>query len=218
MMTPIQDEWRRRVVAEYRSAAHTHTVTGWLIEIGASPDLIEDGLRIVADELAHAELSGQVLASAGGTVQQVVDRATLRMVRSDPLELGVVRAAVEMFCLGETVAVPLFRRMLKSATQPVAVHALRRIVADEARHRRFGWDLLDWCNEGPLRPLVRQVLQTELPRMVERVEQAYGRGTSRDVPELWRTWGLIAPAEYATDLRTTERVWWSRRFARMHTG
>jgi hypothetical protein len=33
----IVDEWRRRVIAEYNSAAVTNSLVGWLIGLGASP-------------------------------------------------------------------------------------------------------------------------------------------------------------------------------------
>lgn len=208
----VQDEWARRVLAEYRSAAHTNELASWLIEIAASPDLIREALRIVADELTHAELSAEVLDAAGGSLSGVVARESLRLPRTEPIDLAVVRAGVELFCLGETVAVPLFRRMLGGATVAPARSALRRIVADEARHRRFGWDLLDWCKAGALAPYVDHVLQNELAGMIGRVRAAYGEGLTSTIPQEWRAWGLIAPAEYALDLERTERLWWRKRF------
>ena len=206
----VQHEWSCRVVAEYRSAAQASELATWLIEIGASPDLVRDALRIVSDELTHAELSAGVLVAAGGALQPVA-RESLRLARTEPLELGVVRATLELYCLGETVAVPLFRRMLAGASEPLAKAALRRIVADEARHRRFGWDLLAWCREGALAPVVHNVLARELPAMLDRVGRAYGEGRRDDIPAEWRAWGLIAPAEYALDLRRTQQAWWSKR-------
>ena len=207
----VQGEWARRVVAEYRSAAHTSELASWLIELGASPDLIRDALRIVGDELTHAELSAEVLSAAGGALSAPVPRESLRLARTDPIERAVVRLTLEVFCLGETLAVPLFRRMYGGATVPVAATALRRIVADEARHRRFGWDLLDWCRVGSTAPVVEAVLADELPGMLRRIQAAYGEGTGEEIPPDWRAWGLIAPAEYAIDLRKTRQVWWSRR-------
>lgn len=208
----VQTEWARRVVAEYRSAASTADLVTWLIEVGADPDLIRDALRIVGDELTHAELSAGVLAAAGGAVTEPVARETLRLHRTEPIELAMVRVCVEAFCIGETVAVPLFRRMLAGASVPLARSALRRIVADEARHRRFGWDLLDWCKQAPsCSAAVSKVLSNELPAMLARVGRAYGEGRAEDVPAEWRAWGLIAPREYALDLRTAQTRWWGPR-------
>src|SRR5262245_26733130 len=62
----VRGEWARRIGAEYRSAAITQHLTLWLIQMGASPDLIDSGLRIVKDELAHARLSHRVYTAAKG--------------------------------------------------------------------------------------------------------------------------------------------------------
>ena len=43
----VRAEWRNRIAAEYGSAAITQHFVLWLIQIGARPDLIHDGLRIV---------------------------------------------------------------------------------------------------------------------------------------------------------------------------
>src|SRR5579883_1834465 len=53
----VRSEWLRRVEAEYRSAALTQHLTLWLIQVGASPDLVRAGLRIVRDEMTHAAMS-----------------------------------------------------------------------------------------------------------------------------------------------------------------
>ncbi len=87
-------EWLRRVEAEYRSAAITHELTLWLIRIAASPDLIVDGLRIVKDELKHAELSHLVYTAGGGSAPPQIARETLGIARrgKSPLEHDVLRA------------------------------------------------------------------------------------------------------------------------------
>ena len=210
-MNEVRAEWQRRVIAEYRSAAVTHHLILWYIQIGASPDLIREGLRIVEQELGHAELSLEVLAAAGGTPPAPVDRRTLALVTGEPLELAVVRGTVELFCLGETVAVPLFRRMLRGTTEPVVRRALRKILADEAEHRRFGWDALEWLLGGI--PGAREVLQAELPAMLARVRASYGAGVETALSDDARTWGLLAPAEYGEELEWATRRWYRPRFA-----
>jgi len=110
----VRTEWMRRVEAEYTSAAVTQHVTLWLIQIGASPDLIHGGMRIADDEIVHAELSHEAYVEAGGAqaLQLVRERLGLRRTESDPLEYDVTRVALNTFCLGETVAVPLFTEYL----------------------------------------------------------------------------------------------------------
>ena len=124
----VQIEWRNRIAAEYGSAAITQNFVLWLIQIAASPDLIEDGLVIVQDELAHSQLSAAVHAAAGGCEPPAIDRDTLGLARRPEvaLELDVLRAAVQVFCLNETVAVPLFAHMREGATVEIARTARTR--------------------------------------------------------------------------------------------
>src|SRR5262245_47269506 len=125
----VRAEWLRRVQAEYMSASVTQHLGLWLIQIGASPDLIKLALRIVTDELEHARLSHVTYTRAAGTdmPRLVREQLGLRRGGEGPLEHEVARAALAVFCLGETVAVPLFRRLREGCSIPSARRALDRI-------------------------------------------------------------------------------------------
>jgi hypothetical protein len=199
---PVRVEWLRRVQAEYRSAALTHHLVHWLIQLGASPDLIEAGLRIVRDELAHSRMSHRVYLAAGGHEMPALAQETLALHRpaDEPLWRSVTCAAVELFCLGETVAVPLFKVLRDGCTQPAARRALDRILRDEVRHRDFGWTLLEWLAELPLRDDVYKCIQSDLPQMFARLRRSYAppegaRHTT--IPAEYRQWGLMPAARYA---------------------
>ena len=202
----VRREWSNRVTAEYRSAALTQNLTLWLIQIGASPDLIDDGLRIVKDELVHAELSFEAFLEAGGEAPDPLDRARLglRARQGELLELAAARACVELFCLGETVAVPLFKVLREGCTVAVARRALDRILKDEVRHRDFGWALLDHLLELPGEDGVRSEIERELPGMLARVRKNYG-GASKpgELPPEERAWGLMHPSRYREILERT---------------
>src|SRR5262249_25155719 len=118
----VRGEWLRRVEAEYGSAAITQHLTLWLMQIGASPDPIDEGLRIAGDEMAHARLSHRAYLAAGGdrVPELVRERLGLARHERDPLEHDVVRVAVATFCVGETVAVPLFKNLREGCTVPAA--------------------------------------------------------------------------------------------------
>jgi hypothetical protein len=198
-------EWLRRVEAEYRSAAITQQLTLWLIQIGASPDLIHDGLRIVTDELKHAELSHQTFVSGGGTAMPRIVRETLGVPRSagEPLEHDVLRVAVDVFCLGETVAVRLFKELRAGCTIAPARRALDRILRDEVRHRDFGWALLEWLSETELGPALIGLTDRELPRMFGRLRASYAPASAREettISDADRAWGLMPTARYAVVL------------------
>lgn len=196
----VRDEWRARIAAEYTSAAITQHLTLWLIQAGAPPDLIDAGLAIVADELAHSRLSHEVYVAAGGTEPPSLDQAALALDGRGGFD-DILRVAVRVFCLGETVAVPLFSHLRAPCTEPVAKAALDRILRDEVRHRDFGWDLLDWLStvipDAPAR------VTAALPAMLHELERSYGTGNdvvARDdgaMTSAERAWGLAPPREYA---------------------
>jgi hypothetical protein len=202
----VRHEWRARIAAEYGSAAITQHLVLWLIQIGASPDVIDAGLKIVDDELAHSRLSHEVYVAAGGTEPPRIDRATLELTRRPhvPLEHDVLRTVVRTFCLGETVAVPLFAHLRAKCTVPSARAALDRVLRDEVRHRDFGWLAFDWLLTTPLADWIPKLLEADLPAMFGDLERSYGTGNpafadeaTAAMAESDRAWGLAPPREYA---------------------
>lgn len=209
----VRQEWQNRIAAEYGSAAITQHFVLWLIQVGASPDLIDDGLAIVADELAHAQLSAEVYAAAGGTAPPAIDRRNLELPRrvDRTLEDDLLTAALRVFCLNETVAVPLFAHLRQGCTVDAARAALDRVLLDEVRHRDFGWDLLDWLIASGLVADLPTQVATWLPAMLADLDRNYGEasptfaaGAALEPGE--RAWGLAPTTEYAELLsRTVER-------------
>lgn len=220
MAPRVQAEWRERIAAEYTSAAITQHLVLWLIQAGAPPELLEAGLAIVGDELVHSRMSHEVYVAAGGTHPPALEREQLGLARLHArLEADILRVAVRAFCLGETVAVPLFKHLRERCTEPVARAALDRILRDEVRHRDFGWDLLDWLLYVDER-LVEQV-HADLPAMFGELDRVYGRGNATvaaddgAMSDDERAWGLAPPRDYAEILeRTIERDYRPRFAAR----
>jgi hypothetical protein len=124
-----------------------------------------------------------------------------------------------VFCLGETVAVPLFSHLREHCTQPSARAALDRILRDEVRHRDFGWDLLDWLLASPIAGAVAPFVADHLPAMLAELDESYGRGNptvADDTGEMTaaeRAWGLAPPREYAEILTETIEKDYRPRFA-----
>lgn len=221
---PAAQEWLRRVEAEYSSAAITQHLVLWLIKLGAPPQLVSDGLRIVQDELDHASLSHAVATAAGTTDRPALaqERLGLRRTEGRPLVADVALQGVEVFCLGETVAVPLFVAMREHCTVPSARTALDRIVRDEVRHRDFGWNLLDWLVDAG-GDAMQALVAEHLPAMLGRVRENYGQpvavGEAKpgadDDAEQRAAWGLLPIQRYAEILtRCIERDY-QPRFARV---
>ncbi len=197
----VRDEWRARIAAEYTSAAIAQHLVLWLIQAGAPPELIDAGLAIVADELAHSRLSHEVYTAAGGTQPPALQRDQLGLASTGALELDILHACVRVFCLGETVAVPLFSHLRAPCTEPVARAALDRILRDEVRHRDFGWDLLDWLAQ--VIPDLEARVTAALPALLDELELSYGTANTvvatddGEMSAAERAWGLAPPREYA---------------------
>ncbi len=218
----IVAEWQARTAAEYTSATITQELVLWMMVIGAPPDLLDDGLVIVHDELVHSRMSYEVYCAAGGTTPPAIDRAGLGLTRQhDTVELDVLAAAVRVFCLGETVAVPLFSHLREHCTEALPRAALDRILRDEVRHRDFGWDLLDYLSTTTIAPLIAPWLRHELPAMFVDLMRSYGilnktvEADDGQITASERAWGLAPPRDYATVLeRTFERDYLPRFAAR----
>ncbi|HEY8088217.1 MAG TPA: ferritin-like domain-containing protein [Polyangiaceae bacterium] len=215
----VRDEWLRRVEAEYRSAAVTQHLTLWLIQLGASPDLVRAGLRIAGDEMTHASMSHTVYRAAGGEGGPQLPRESLELYRTPgaALEEDVVRVGVEVFCLGETVAVRLFKELRQTCDVPVARRALDRVLRDEVRHRDFGWVMLGWLVDA-MGERIREVASRELPRSFGRLEATYAPREAEGLTRMPREdarWGLMAAARYGEVLRATLRRDYVPRFRRL---
>lgn len=192
----------------------------WLIRLGASPDLIRDGLRIVDDELEHASLSHAVARAAGveARPQLVQERLGLQRTEGQPLLIDAALQGVDIFCLGETVAVPLFVAMRDTCTVEIARTALDRIVRDEVRHRDFGWTLLEWLTDSQ-GDAMRTLVGDALPKLLRGVRASYGQsdyGDRLDEPtEADAHWGLMPSPRYEEILLRTYERDYVPRFARV---
>lgn len=218
VMVRVRHEWLRRVEAEYRSSVITQTLTLWMTQAAVSPDLIAEGLRIAQDEIDHASLSMDVFLAAGGQETPRIDRDSLSFGRTPGLALedDIVRIGLDSFCLGETVAVPLFRSLREGCTQPVAREALDRILKDEVRHRDFGWALLTWMLE--MEPKRKALVQGLLPNSFRNVRASYApafSGNREKLPLPAIQWGLMDTAAYADAVHKTWERDYRPRFAKL---
>jgi hypothetical protein len=136
--------WQRRMVIEHHSAAVWSSLVPQLIAAGATLDFKLAALKAAQDELYHAALCGELLLALGA-----------EPVAQTPLELRplpahgdcapiarVLRNAIFIGCMAETVAVALTSEERQLATQPFVSAMLDQVHADETTHARFGWALL----------------------------------------------------------------------------
>lgn len=201
----VRGEWLRRTEAEYRSAAITHHLTLWLLQLAAPLELVRAGLRIVEDELTHSELSHRVYLAAGGKQAIDLKAETIGLTQPVPERLldALVSVTIETFCLGETVAVRLFSRLRAPCTQPEARAALDRVLKDEVRHKEFGWTLLEWLLSTPKGPDARALAIRGLGPAFARLRVNYAHhtlGHESARSSVQAAWGLMPPPDYAAAL------------------
>lgn len=217
MTERVQLEWARRVAAEYRSAAVAAQALTWGIQVGLPPDLLTTATRIVTDELEHAALSHGCLSALGGEAVPV----DLRAEQLEVPGLGgpfasLTSLIVHNFCLGETLAVPLFAAMRARATHPATRPALDRILLDEAVHRAFGWDTLDALL--PLDPGLPTWIAARLPTLLSNFEGYRAPPGAPPLSAAERACGLLDHEEYAEIFAATWREDIVPRFERRGIG
>ncbi len=214
MPGPIAYEWQRRVAAEYRSAALTAQIAHWMTVVGMPHELVVAALDVVRDELDHAALSTEAMLHYGGADPPALHPSTLVWpARPEGLLASLVDSLLRNFCLGETLAVPLFQAMWKTVRDDVARAVVQRVLKDEARHRQLGWDVLDELLARD--PGVAAFCAARLPEHLDAAETAYAFAPVGPEPSPSEAAaGLIGPAEYHRIFWATVRGDLADRFAR----
>jgi len=197
-MEAVLRGWLGRYHAEYQSAALASELLHWLMAMGLSSEFTSRMSTVVAEELKHAELSRDVYLAAGGSPEAV---SKFRMVPFLGAEAGeridrrAMAVTAEFFCVGETVAAPLFRSLLSSTTVPVALDVVRQIWKDEASHGALGRALLEELL-GRGGSEAKDWLRSRVSGYVEQILAFYGGGSRQPVSELQRSWGVLSPDLY----------------------
>ena len=218
----VRTTWLRRSEAEYASAALSLQLAHWLTEIAGPPELIYAAMDIARDEFGHAQHSAEVARAAGATAMPQIDRSLLVAPRDprNPVEEDLLALLLRNFCVGETLAVPLFREMRAGSTETAARAVLDLILVDEARHREFSWIALEWLltDSTALRGAAARLTPAIVRRRVDTCSTPLDRLLGDTVTPEERGWGLISAGSYRTIvLAALERDVWPR-FARLGVG
>lgn len=110
-------------------------------------DLCSQVASFAAEEARHVELCARVASQLGGgaPIAFSPDAVTVPLDAAlTPLQCAN-ELVVSVLCVSETLSLPLLTLTMKSATHPLCRAVFERIVRDEARHARLGWDYLDWA-------------------------------------------------------------------------
>lgn len=135
--------WRARMLNEHVSARVFAALVSQMMNAGIPAARQEAVATMICDELRHGRMCAAVVLALGGT--PVIDLPSLPPVPehrdAPPLE-GLLRNVLSISCLSETVAVAMLTAE-RTWTHPLLDDILKAILADEIRHARLGWSLLD---------------------------------------------------------------------------
>ena len=193
----VQNEWRSRVIAEYHSAAITAQLLHWCIQCGVSAELLDKCQQIIKEELEHAEKSREIYLLSGGKQDQIVidyTKLSYSFASELPNPFRALAMSAQIFCCGETTAVPLFRALADFAVVPQAKSLLEQILIDEAGHQFFGWALLDELLLL-LGADAKAWLRNHIQQFTSSTIHAYS-STDQFCSSEDRAWGLMSGAEY----------------------
>ncbi len=131
----------------------------------------------------------------------VVAETGVSIAPSEPLGRRALAAAFQEFAVHETLALECFKAMAKADLEPVVRRAVDRIVRDEARHRRLGWELV-----RALLALTgeRAWLESLAPAAIRGVLACYPADTAAPSAGEAR-WALLSGAAYASAVASAPR-------------
>jgi len=137
--------WRMRMVNEHRSSSVFAQLAPQMMEASSPVAMQTVTLRMALDELHHATLCGHVIAALGHTPVATAEPTLSPLPRhpdaTSALE-RVVRNALFVGCLAETVAVALVSHERSLAAEGLVRWTLDQILGDEVSHARFGWQFV----------------------------------------------------------------------------
>jgi hypothetical protein len=210
----ILTEWANRVESEYRWAAISQHLGLWLLQMGASPDLVRATLRSTNDSLTHAELALAVLRELGEGMNRSISQDSLGLLRRPQLSLeeDTLLVALEHFAFAASLKQCVARRQREVARAPTAVAALDRMVADFGEQGALGWHVLDWMLSRPARVRHQQVVEAALADIAARVVVAPAWSVEPP-PAILNVWGLLPLAEHGQLVQSCQLRIWNPRLA-----
>lgn len=201
--------WRARASSEHASARVFAALVPQMMRAGIDRRVVLRTSAMVAQELEHALLCAKVVAALGGDAEIEI-RADLPAVPehedAPPLE-AVLRNVLSVSCMSETVAVALVATEREMAGTDALRDVLEKILADEVKHARLAWKLLETV-APMLDRTTRDRLDEYLVQAFEHQLQFHGlflewpstsdRGAAIGAPD--------GPANWACFVRTVEDV------------
>lgn len=200
-MEVVLAEWKARTLAEYRAASVAGELLLWLMRLGFSSEIIQQCHKVLGEELEHSDICWEVYATLGGEddpLECAEGSLVIPHAFGEPTFDRLVLFVIDHFCIGETLAAPLFQAMTDKVAKAGPKTAVKRLAKDTAGHKEFGWAVLDEAIEQD-DSYVLNLAKKHIPTFLTRVENAWGH-----IPDGWKEpvgpeegkYGLIPRAVY----------------------
>jgi len=138
------ETWRGRMLNEHASSRIFAGLLPQLMAANIDPKRQAEVAEMIVDELRHARQCGAVVEALGATpsgelpdLPPVPDHSNVSALEA------LLRNVLSICCLSETVAVALINAERLQLGETALGEVLKKILADEVSHARFGWSLLE---------------------------------------------------------------------------
>ncbi|MHB1846126.1 MAG: ferritin-like domain-containing protein [Deltaproteobacteria bacterium] len=131
--------WAFRCRAERESELRFARLARELSALGAAPLVAGMARRASHDEHRHAQLCAALCARYGGAVPTHPAHDHPARVAGLGARDGLLYELVAFCCVAETINAQLLTAILRRASAPRIVRAVRRLLRDEVDHARLGW-------------------------------------------------------------------------------
>lgn len=149
LVTAVRGSWTELAINEYRAFAFFAETLHALALARAPLDLLGMASDFVADEALHVELASRITMELGGAEPRHLDLGSLS-IPGDRTLTPFERAnevVLRVSCVAETFSGGMGRGAREVSKHPLLRGVYDIVLADEARHERFGGLYFEWAKE-----------------------------------------------------------------------
>lgn len=149
IVAAVRSSWTELAINEYRAFAFFAEVLHALAVARAPLDLLGMASDFVADEALHVELASRIAMELGGAAPHPLDLSSLS-IPGDRSVSPFARAnevVLRVSCVAEAFSGGMGRGAREVSQHPLLRGVYDIVLADEARHERFGGLYFEWANE-----------------------------------------------------------------------
>jgi len=132
--------WAFKMQEEYLAVSRFSRYVIELSEVGCSARVFELCAQSAADEARHATVCGAIVHALLGGIPAITPRAYVyEPWPHSTRDQSIAISLAETCCIGETISIAMFLRMLETVRDPGLRSVIEGLLADEVTHGRLGF-------------------------------------------------------------------------------